>query len=67
MVREAITTARERGAVRIGDIVVVLAGIDSHSRTTDVLRVVQVDLSRSVGVTRRRRVPQPYRHLDHAR
>jgi hypothetical protein len=25
-----------------GDIVVVLAGIDSHSRTTDVLRVVQV-------------------------
>ncbi len=42
MVREAITTARERGAVRIGDIVVVLAGIDSHSRTTDVLRVVQV-------------------------
>jgi len=42
MVREAVTTARDRGLVRTGDIVVVLAGIDGHSRTTDVLRVVQV-------------------------
>jgi pyruvate kinase len=42
MVREAVTTARDRGLVRTGDIVVVLAGIDGHSRTTDVLRVLQV-------------------------
>jgi len=42
MVREALTTAKDRGLVRPGDIVVVLAGIDGHSRTTDVLRVIQV-------------------------
>ena len=42
MVREAVTTARDRGVVRTGDIVVVLAGIDGRSRTTDVLRVMQV-------------------------
>jgi pyruvate kinase len=42
MVREAMGTARSGGHVRPGDIVVVLAGIDGRSRTTDVLRVVQV-------------------------
>jgi len=42
MVLEAVTTARDRGLVRTGDIAVVLAGIDGRSRTTDVLRVVQV-------------------------
>jgi len=42
MVEEAVSTAREAGHVRAGDIVVVLAGIDGRSRTTDVLRVVQV-------------------------
>jgi pyruvate kinase len=42
MVREAMGTARAAGHVRTGDIVVVLAGIDGRSRTTDVLRVVQV-------------------------
>ncbi|MGD9571331.1 MAG: pyruvate kinase [Thermoleophilia bacterium] len=42
MVREAVATARQAGHVRAGDIVVVLAGIDGRSRTTDVLRVVHV-------------------------
>lgn len=42
MVRNAVDAAREAGHVRAGDIVVVLAGVDGHSRTTDVLRVVQV-------------------------
>ena len=42
MVQEAVTTARDCGMVRTGDIVVVLAGIDGRSRTTDVLRVMQV-------------------------
>jgi len=42
MVQEAVTTARDFGMVRTGDIVVVLAGIDGRSRTTDVLRVMQV-------------------------
>ncbi len=42
MVKEALQTAREGGHVRTGDIVVVLAGIDGRSRTTDVLRVIQV-------------------------
>ena len=42
MVREAIQAARDGGHVRLGDIVVVLAGIDGRSRTTDVLRVIQV-------------------------
>ncbi|MBJ7455432.1 MAG: pyruvate kinase [Thermoleophilia bacterium] len=42
MVREAVQTARALGHVRNGDIVVVLAGIDGRSRTTDVLRVITV-------------------------
>lgn len=42
MVREAVRSARDLGYVRVGDIVVVLAGADGRSRTTDVLRVVQV-------------------------
>ncbi len=42
MVEEAIRTARDAGHVRVGDIVVVLAGIDGRSRTTDVLRVIHV-------------------------
>ncbi len=42
MVREAVQTARDLGHVRTGDIVVVLAGIDGRSRTTDVLRVITV-------------------------
>jgi pyruvate kinase len=42
MVREAVQSARDGGHVRTGDIVVVLAGIDGHARTTDVLRVIQV-------------------------
>lgn len=42
MVNEAISSARQRGHIRTGDIVVVLSGIDGRSRTTDVLRVVQV-------------------------
>jgi pyruvate kinase len=42
MVREAIQAAREGGHIRVGDIVVVLAGIDGRSRTTDVLRVIRV-------------------------
>ena len=42
MVHEAVATAREQGFVRVGDVVVVLAGIDDRARTTDVLRVVQV-------------------------
>jgi pyruvate kinase len=42
MVREAVQTARDLGHVRNGDIVVVLAGIDGRSRTTDVLRVITV-------------------------
>lgn len=42
MVDEAVRTARESGHVRTGDVVVVLAGIDRRSRTTDVLRVIQV-------------------------
>jgi pyruvate kinase len=42
MVREAVQTARALGHVRTGDLVVVLAGIDGRSRTTDVLRVITV-------------------------
>ena len=42
MVREAVQVARDDGHVRNGDIVVVLAGIDGRSRTTDVLRVIRV-------------------------
>jgi pyruvate kinase len=42
MVSEAIQAAREGGHIRVGDIVVVLAGIDGRSRTTDVLRVIRV-------------------------
>ncbi len=42
MVREALEVAQAGGHVRIGDIVVVLAGIDGRSRTTDVLRVIRV-------------------------
>jgi pyruvate kinase len=42
MVLEAVQSARDGGHVRTGDIVVVLAGIDGHARTTDVLRVIQV-------------------------
>jgi pyruvate kinase len=42
MVQEAVHTARDRGYVHAGDIVVVLAGVDGRSRTTDVLRVVQI-------------------------
>ncbi|WP_217914709.1 pyruvate kinase [Miltoncostaea marina] len=42
MVDEAVRTAREEGHVRAGDIVVVLAGVDGRSSTTDVLRVVHV-------------------------
>ena len=42
MVREAVQVARDDGHVRDGDIVVVLAGIDGRSRTTDVLRVIRV-------------------------
>lgn len=42
MVREALESAVTEGHVRTGDTVVVLAGIDGHSRTTDVLRVIQV-------------------------
>jgi len=42
MVREALSTATAEGHVRAGDIVVVLAGIDGGSRTTDVLRVIHV-------------------------
>jgi pyruvate kinase len=42
MVREALRTAVAEGHVRPRDIVVVLAGIDGGSRTTDVLRVIHV-------------------------
>jgi pyruvate kinase len=42
MVREALQTAREQGHVALGDIVVVLSGIDGRSRATDVLRVIRV-------------------------
>ena len=42
MVREAVQTARTEGHVRPGDVVVVLAGADGRSSTTDVLRVIQV-------------------------
>jgi pyruvate kinase len=42
MVREAVQTARDRGHVRAGDVVVVLAGVDQTSPATDVLRVVNV-------------------------
>ena len=40
--REALHTARELGHVALGDIVVVLSGIDGRSRATDVLRVIQI-------------------------
>jgi len=42
MVREALETARAEGHVRNGDVVVVLAGVGRGSRTTDVLRVIQI-------------------------
>ncbi|HWH15062.1 MAG TPA: pyruvate kinase [Miltoncostaeaceae bacterium] len=42
MVREALRTAVAEGHVRSRDIVVVLAGMDGGSRTTDVLRVIHV-------------------------
>ncbi len=42
MVKEAVQTARDEGHVRPGDVVVVLAGVDGQSRTTDVLRVVHI-------------------------
>jgi len=42
MVREAIDYARAQGYLRSGDTAVVLAGMDSTSRATDVLRVVNV-------------------------
>jgi pyruvate kinase len=41
-VSRAIATARERGLVQEGDLVVVLAGIHSDSRATDVLRCLRV-------------------------
>ncbi|MCB0872447.1 MAG: pyruvate kinase [Actinobacteria bacterium] len=41
-VREALDCARGDGHIRTGDIVVVLAGVDGRSRTTEVLRVIQV-------------------------
>jgi pyruvate kinase len=42
MVREALQAAHDGGYVRTGDLVVVLAGIDGRSSTTDVLRVIRV-------------------------
>ncbi len=42
MVREALDLARREGHVRTGDNVVVLAGTNALSPTTDVLRVVRV-------------------------
>ena len=42
MVQEAVQVARDGGHVRAGDMVVVLAGVDGRSRTTDVLRVIRV-------------------------
>jgi pyruvate kinase len=42
MVREAVQVARDGGYVRTGDMVVVLAGIDGRSSSTDVLRVIRV-------------------------
>jgi pyruvate kinase len=41
-VSRAIAQAREKGLVRTGDLVVVLAGIRADSRATDVLRCVRV-------------------------
>ncbi len=42
MVHEAIQVARSQGHIRLGDVVVVLAGADLRSRATDTLRVVTV-------------------------
>lgn len=42
MVREAVQIARDGGHVRTGDMVVVLAGVDGRSASTDVLRVIRV-------------------------
>jgi pyruvate kinase len=41
-VSRAIAHAREKGLLRIGDLVVVLAGIREDSRATDVLRCLRV-------------------------
>ena len=41
-VSRAIATAREAGLLRIGDLVVVLAGLTGDSRSTDVLRCLRV-------------------------
>jgi pyruvate kinase len=41
-VSRAIAQARERGLLRVGDLVVVLAGIRADSRATDVLRCLRV-------------------------
>ncbi|MCB0880969.1 MAG: pyruvate kinase [Thermoleophilia bacterium] len=42
MVKEVVETARREGFVRQGDQIVVLAGVTSTSRATDVLRAVRV-------------------------
>jgi pyruvate kinase len=41
-VREAVQVARDGGHVRTGDLVVVLAGVDGRSGSTNVLRVIRV-------------------------
>lgn len=43
MVREAVESAKAAGHLRAGDVAVVLAGIDGRARSTDVLRVVNID------------------------
>ena len=42
MVREAIRLAKDAGHVRAGELVSVLAGSDSRSRSTNVLRIERV-------------------------
>ena len=43
MVHEAVEAAKAAGHLRAGDVAVVLAGIDGRARSTDVLRVVNID------------------------